>query len=356
MTYGRVEKATQGAEGPRWFLPLVVANLMAAVGAYMELAGGSWDVATHVLRGGLGTDDFWTPPHMVLYSGVGLLGLGALAALPLTLLPSMRAPAHLVLGLRLALLGALLQGLAGGFDQWWHATRGPDVVLFSPPHALLIMGMAINATAMVLSLARLRTLLRTRGLGGQGLRSWPFLLQAVTLTTMWVALNAQAYLFTDIEGYLYTFGVDLAPYQLPLLVASSLAVATFGTLILLLADRLLGPPGPTLVALTMASTMTLATLVPLGEWTFIPVYLAFVLPVALVDLFGERLGRLRAPVMAPMAFALDGWLSSALLPGIAENPWVALLVALTMAAGALAFFLARPLVRLFLGSPTPSAP
>lgn len=333
---------------------LILANILGTLGIYLELGGGSWDVATHILRGGKGTDDFWTAPHSALYAGVALLGLGSLGVIPLTLVKSLKAPSHLTLGLRIILLGSILQGFAGGFDQWWHATKGPDVVIFSPPHATLIVAMALNAFAMALSTTRLREAVGTSGPGG-GL-PWSLHLQILSLTTLWIALNAQVYLFTDTGGIRYTFGIDLEPYTAGLTLLAILVLAVFGTLLLLLAERLGGPGAPTGVALLMAATMAIATMVPLGRWPYIPVYLTMAAPVALLDYTGRRFKGglpliLRAMALAPFAFALDGWYSYFVLPALAKEPLGALTfaVALTAVVGLLGLRFSKSLGRVLEG-------
>ncbi len=342
---------------------LILANILGTLGIYLELGGGSWDVATHILRGGKGTDDFWTAPHSVLYAGIGLLGLASLAVLPMTLLRSLRPPGALTLGLRITLVGSLVQVFAGGLDQWWHATHGPDVVLFSPPHATLIVAMAANALGIVLSVARLRAILRFAA-DGRWTSRWPNLLQVLSLATLWIALNAQAYLFTNIEGIRYTFGVDLSAHRALLILAAALAVAAAGTLVLLLSDRLVGRFAATAVAAATAATLAVTTLAVLPDkWGFIPVYAALPTPVALLDYLGRRattrpLLALRAVALAPLAFGLDGWLSSELLPAVVRDPagQATLAVALTSVVGLVALYIARPLGNLLEGrGPRPAS-
>lgn len=355
------DAAALGPRVTRWMKLLFLGNLLGTLGIFLELSGGSWDVATHILRGGRGTDDFWTAPHAVLYAGVALLGLGSLSSVPLTFVGSFRAPGHLTLGLKMALGGSLLQAFAGAFDQWWHATRGPDVVLLSPPHATLIVAMALNAFAMVLSTTRLQG-----ALGGGNMWKrfpWPRALQFLSLTALWMALNAQVYLFTDFNGIRYTFGVDLEPYAATVTLAAILVLATLGTLLLFLAELLAGVWAPSRLALFMAPTMAVSTMIPLGRLSFIPAYLALVVPVAFLDYLATRRPgglpqALRAVALAPFAFALDGWYSFFVLPAIAQDPVGALTAALvlTLAVGLLGLRFSRGLGRILEGLPSPTSP
>lgn len=129
--------------------PLVLT--VAAVGAMVELTGGGWDINYHLAQR---PETFWTPPHVMLYSGATAVFAAGLYVL---LLLFLRAP--VAGGLRLTLsvfmVGAGLQLVAGGFDQWWHATFGVDDAL-SPPHVMLTGGMVAAGFGLVLALGVLR--------------------------------------------------------------------------------------------------------------------------------------------------------------------------------------------------------
>jgi len=114
---------------------------LAGVGAlavFLQIAGGYWDVAWH---NALGRETFWSPPHLRLYSGTGLLAVTVLAAV----WESAAAPAWL----RWLALGPILQGLAAPFDELWHRLFGLDPTLWSPPHLMLIAGMGLPALALL---------------------------------------------------------------------------------------------------------------------------------------------------------------------------------------------------------------
>ena len=48
--------------------------LVATGGVFLQIGGTSWDVTSHLLQR---PETFFTPPHAVLYSGVGLLVIAA---------------------------------------------------------------------------------------------------------------------------------------------------------------------------------------------------------------------------------------------------------------------------------------
>lgn len=137
-----------GAAVPRpglgWLVALMVANTVAAVGLF-------GDIARHVsLVAVLTGDDFLSGWHLVLYGGVTgvavVLGLMALRFGP-------RAP--------LERLGAACAGLAvltvgGVTDAVWHELFGVEAALqalVSPPHLLILLGLVLLMVAPIAALA-----------------------------------------------------------------------------------------------------------------------------------------------------------------------------------------------------------
>jgi len=130
---------------------LLGANLLAGWGV-------QWDIQWHVQ---IGRDSFWIPPHVMTYSGVTILVLasfGVLAYDTLRHLRAGRAPegTERVLGLTgtpgflLAACGIALTVLAAPIDDLWHRLFGIDVTLWSPPHLLGLVGVAINTLGCAL--------------------------------------------------------------------------------------------------------------------------------------------------------------------------------------------------------------
>jgi hypothetical protein len=130
---------------------LLGANLLAGWGV-------QWDIQWHVR---IGRDTFWIPPHVMTYAGVTILVLasfGVLARDTLRHLLAGRAPegTERVLGLTgtpgflLAACGITLTVLAAPIDDLWHRLFGIDVTLWSPPHLLGLVGVAINTLGCAL--------------------------------------------------------------------------------------------------------------------------------------------------------------------------------------------------------------
>jgi len=113
--------------------------------------GLAWDRNWHDL---VGRDQFFTPPHIMLYSGVGGAGLVALVVVLVdTLRYYHKKPGvddnstvktlgffHAPLGYILLGFGALTDLLAAPLDNYWHLLYGIDVTLWSPFHIMGTIG------------------------------------------------------------------------------------------------------------------------------------------------------------------------------------------------------------------------
>ncbi len=121
-----------------------------SVGALVIVAGAAaifatyWDEAWHT---DVGRDSFWSPPHVLLYGSVAIVGLGV-AAWGLrvvvgerTLRAAFGAPSLMLAG-----ASGLAVLVAAPVDAAWHAEFGRDAVAWSPPHMLVLLG----STALVL--------------------------------------------------------------------------------------------------------------------------------------------------------------------------------------------------------------
>lgn len=128
------------AQIPFYLLAISFASISMVVGVI-------WDISWHM---SIGRDGFFSPPHILIYLG-GIFG-GAFSGIQV--LWNTFGAAHAVrsnlikvwglfyssLGSLLCIWGAVAMLTAAPFDDWWHNTYGLDVVILSPPHALLITG------------------------------------------------------------------------------------------------------------------------------------------------------------------------------------------------------------------------
>jgi hypothetical protein len=122
----------------------------------VALVGFSWDVAWHA---DLGRDQaLFTPPHVMILTGLVGIGIAALASVALA--TADRARVGLAIGsLRVpwsALpMGIMALGAVIGFplDNYWHTVYGIDVTMWSPTHLLMIGGASLTPVAAWLMLA-----------------------------------------------------------------------------------------------------------------------------------------------------------------------------------------------------------
>jgi hypothetical protein len=131
----------------------------AAVAVTSVTIGAHWDVSWHR---SIGRDTFWTPAHMAIYlcgmlAGItcGYLILNTTFRRP----PEMTASAVHVfgfsgpLGAFLAAWGGVAMLTSAPFDNWWHNAYGLDVKIVSPPHTLLMLGIAAIEIGTLLLIA-----------------------------------------------------------------------------------------------------------------------------------------------------------------------------------------------------------
>ncbi len=122
--------------------------------------GAVWDREWHAY---IGRDQFWTPPHTLIYSCVAGAGLLALA---IVLFETVRYRRHVPgvddsstmpifgffhapLGFCVLGFGALLSLIAAPLDNYWHELYGIDIALWAPFHLMGITGGLIGILGMV---------------------------------------------------------------------------------------------------------------------------------------------------------------------------------------------------------------
>ncbi|MBA2680696.1 MAG: hypothetical protein H0U76_20165 [Ktedonobacteraceae bacterium] len=122
--------------------------------------GAVWDREWHAF---VGRDQFWTPPHTLIYSCVAGAGLLALA---IVLFETVRYRRHVPgvddsstmpifgffhapLGFCVLGFGALLALISAPLDNYWHELYGIDIALWAPFHLMGITGGLIGILGMV---------------------------------------------------------------------------------------------------------------------------------------------------------------------------------------------------------------
>lgn len=120
-------------------------------GSVLEIWGGSWDITSHALGA---PESFFTPPHAVLYSGVGISLIAAITALVMVVKDKEILQKSFSLGLKLIIIGSIIQIVAGPGDYLWHELFGTDGLL-SPTHLTLITGILIQSVGIIIGLTRM---------------------------------------------------------------------------------------------------------------------------------------------------------------------------------------------------------
>ena len=125
--------------------------IIALFATILQTWGGSWDITSHQLGE---PETFFTPPHAVLYSGVGIGLISSIIAGFFLLKNKETRRESFVFGLKLIIIGSVFQIVAGPSDYYWHELFGTDGLL-SPTHLTLITGILMQSIGAVIGLARL---------------------------------------------------------------------------------------------------------------------------------------------------------------------------------------------------------
>lgn len=143
---------------------------LAVASGLMFTVGLVWDESWHRRYGGFGDDFFW-PPHFLLYGSLGLNFLFALGGMFWLWRRGegklrQRFRAEPLVGLLALMSGYLV--LSAPLDELWHRIYGKDITAWSLPHITLFDGMAVVLMVSVTML--LSNLPRTSWQGLRGLR------------------------------------------------------------------------------------------------------------------------------------------------------------------------------------------
>ena len=131
----------------------VASFLIGLVGVALSMWGASWDITSHLLRI---PETFFTPSHMVLYTGVGISMISALLSIAVLIRKRNSVVKPFILGSKLVIVGAILQIIAGPGDFYWHEIFGIDGLL-SPTHIALAIGILIVSVGTVIGFTRIQS-------------------------------------------------------------------------------------------------------------------------------------------------------------------------------------------------------
>lgn len=226
--------------------------IIASCGSFMQIAGTSWDVTSHIMEE---PETFFTPSHAVLYVGVGMLTIAAVTSVILLIRNNLLRGIPVATALKLLIIGSTISLVAGPSDFLWHETFGVDGLL-SPPHLALITGMLINAVATVLGLARIDVHITSP--------SRQKLIKAAMIpafAALWFTTTWYVYMFSLPFSNGENFQFNLNP-----LIASLIAIVTLpilSSIIFLTASKCIGRFGAgTIVSALVVGINIFANIVP----------------------------------------------------------------------------------------------
>src|ERR671913_573696 len=133
----------------------LVGCILVSAGILLAESGGSWDITNHLLNK---PETFFSPPHVILYSGIALGLVGASIMFLYWRSYSIYIPtvkeeknSKINLSIKLVLSGVFMLILAGPLDFFWHSAFGLDGLL-SPPHLTLTIGMLAGSIGALIGI------------------------------------------------------------------------------------------------------------------------------------------------------------------------------------------------------------
>ncbi len=127
--------------------------LIGLIGVTLSMWGASWDITSHLLRI---PETFFTPSHMVLYTGVGISVISAVLSVAVLATKRNSVKKPFIFGSKLIIVGSILQLVAGPGDFYWHELFGIDGLL-SPTHIALAIGILIVSVGTVIGFTRINS-------------------------------------------------------------------------------------------------------------------------------------------------------------------------------------------------------
>ena len=133
----------------------LVGCILVSAGILLAESGGSWDITNHLLNK---PETFFSPPHVILYSGIALSLVGASIMFlywrsysNYTYAIKEQKKLTMNLSIKLVISGVSMLILAGPLDFFWHSAFGLDGLL-SPPHLTLTIGMLAGSIGALIGI------------------------------------------------------------------------------------------------------------------------------------------------------------------------------------------------------------
>ena len=246
----------------------------ASVGSILQIAGGNWDVTSHLL---LKPETFFTPSHTIMYGGILLLSIAALVAACVLYKYKQIKHDPISLSFKFLIIGSVLSIVSGPSDFIWHEVFGVDGFL-SPTHLMLITGMLINTIGTVLGLTRLSSLQKDRSFY---IVNRMFLV--IGLIALWLNLISYIYIFSLPISSGDVFNFNLHPV-LESLIALIFLPLINAFMILFTTNTIKNFGYISLVGIGVIIITSISNILPSEELSiFLPYYLLSVIPFILID-------------------------------------------------------------------------
>ena len=224
--------------------------LLVSIGVAMQVGAANWDIIWH---GIVNVESFFTPPHLVLYSGVGLTLIATITGILISIkhngvLNKQFSLFHKIPNpLKLIALGCIIEVFSGQFDSWWHTNFGFDGLL-SPPHLMLISGMLLSIIGALIGTHLSDTQ-----------KKFKIISQMISYGILWMILINFVFMFTlpFSEGQYFDFN----PSPTVALVLGSTLPPAFTAIIFYSVQSLPFPFRMTFVAATLMTLQSLATII-----------------------------------------------------------------------------------------------
>jgi len=131
-------------------LQFVIGCVLTSIGILVTASGGSWDITNHLLNK---PETFFSIPHLVLYSGVGVAVVGSGMMFMGNRRLSREWKTKVPISLVIVGISAVL--VAAPFDYNWHLAFGLDGLL-SPSHFVLTAGLFFASIGALLGFIRVQ--------------------------------------------------------------------------------------------------------------------------------------------------------------------------------------------------------
>lgn len=262
-----------------FIIVLLIASIFGTSGSILQISGTNWDIVSHLL---LNPETFFTPSHLLLYSGVGLLILSSFLYVILIIKFKEFLNNKIIKRIRLLLVGSILSIVAGPLDFLWHQTLGVDGLL-SPTHLILGIGILFSSIGIVVILFEISKIhVSTKQ------KHMIQTMMIVGLISLWLTSISFIYLFSlpISKGERFNF-------NLPFIAESIIALISLpftNSIIFTVALRKFRKFGPaSLIGCGVFLINSITNILPSHQLSyFLPYYLVSIIPFVIADLIFNK--------------------------------------------------------------------